>query len=396
MLDEQRQARQSLLDANQYDGGETIGRSLTGMFVFDPIVESLAINAYGKNNFAAQKFNTALKTKVYNNHTMMTGTSLGDRWGKMFKIKETANVAESQFKKNWNFNFIKNKGIGELSGLGDDAAENVVRTGFGFSRNHSSLMNVLDDLSLKTITTTMEKPLGAGTVGGKGRGFVAPGAGRRMTQSKAAEYVKVTNEKITKLTDMFGAGNVDEGFELMTKTLGADPNNLIKAQRAAQKAGIKTVVNTADDFVNNPQLLQEGAEKLSGLIRNKYFTSTAFEKFMGSDTMMLLTGAGNVAGKFGMAANVVGAAISAVSATHQESMIQSSTNMSTFQLIKGEDSLNHRSAEAIYSNQSRSMSNEQDLNYVLRAANTAEQYRADASPINIDRSKSSMSNFTLY
>ena len=396
MLEDQLRLRQSIMDSNQYDGGETIGRSATGMFVFNPLIDSLAINSYGKNNFAVEKFNTALKTKVYNNHTMLTGTSFGDRWGKIFKIKETSKVAESQFKNKWNFNFLKSKNIGATSGLGDEVSENVIRTGFGFSRNHSSLINVLDDLSLKTITTSMEKPLGSGTIGGKGRSFVAPGSGRRMSQSKSAEYVKVTKEKITKLTDTFGAGNVDEGFELMTKTLSADPNNLIKAQRAASKAGIKTVINTADDFANNPQLLQEGAEKLSGLIRSKYFTSTAFEKFMGSDTMMLLTGAGNAAGKIGLAANIGGAVISAISATHQESMVQSSINMGTFNLIKGEDSLNHRSTEAIYSNQSRSTSNDQDLNYVLRTANNAEQYRSGASPISIDRTKSSMNNFTLY
>ncbi|MGL5715250.1 MAG: hypothetical protein ACRCX2_19695 [Paraclostridium sp.] len=495
MLEDERLARQGIVDANEYDDGTTIGRSATRMFVLDPLLESSIINAYSKNNHAAEKFASALKTKVYNNNTFMTGTSLGDTWGKLFKIKETKDLAGSTFKKNWTFNFVKQDGLGTLTGLSDDISENVVRSGIGFSRNNSKLFNVLDDLSYTV--QKMERKSGGSIFKkvdsyyqGVSDGIPLEIFGRYSKMSDIKNFLdgtdisgkaisgkytfstvdqglsygidmnvfkkntpldvikkvvetgemdlKYLNKNATveqlstlnrhyknvassvdniastgsalksetqTLFDFFKVGKVDEGFELMKKTLSSDPANLIKAQRAAQAAGIKTTVNTTAEIAANPSLLREGAEELSGLIRDKYFKSTAFEKFMGSDTLKFLTGAGTEKPLFhigkipisaGTIANVGLAAVSAISATHQESMIQSATNISTFNLIKGEDVLNSRGSESMYSNRQRSMSNDQDLNYVLRTANNAEQYRRDSSPLNIDRSKSSKSNFTLY
>jgi hypothetical protein len=212
--------------------------------------------------------------------------------------------------------------------------------------------------------------------------------------------------KTTTLSDLFSAGKVDEGFEMMTDAFSKNADTLIQAQTSASKAGIKTVINTADDFISNPALLREGAEELSGLIKNKYFASTVMEKVTGSSFMKFATMVGGEEALFKIAGKVpvslasiatVGATTASIlSLTHQESMIQSATNLSTFQKVKGEDSLNGKSSQALYANNGRSMSNDQDLDYVLRSSNNAEQYRRDAAPLEIDKTKSNIGNFTLY
>ncbi|MGL4449590.1 MAG: hypothetical protein ACRCTZ_00190 [Sarcina sp.] len=369
MIEEAISERYNQMQQNRFENTSTLGRTFLSGAVAAPLIDSYALNSYSRGTWS--KFDFALKNKMYENYTMMGSSVFGGAYEKMLKLKPGSKNA---FGRKFTSNFIK----GDYSGTGLNAAvgENMIEKGFGFSRNHTAFFQRLTDAGFDS------------------KVFV-------KTQSESGKNYKVFLNK--KVGDEI-VSNIDEfskiaGPEKTHKAIKGFFNNIkaddiISFQQDAMKSGMK---------FSNP--LTKGASKeavdlarneLSEQVYKQYFTKTATQEIMSSPLVMTMTGAGTVGGKLGTGLNIAGAVVGVISNIHQETMIQSSMNMDNFSLIRGENLMNSRTDSAIYSNKRASMSNEQDLNYVLNTRNIAEHYSREQQEPEIDRTKSKKENFTIY
>lgn len=361
--------RYNQMQQNRFENTSTLGRSFLSGAVAAPLIDSYALNSYSRGTWS--KFNFALKNGIYENYTMMGSSVFGGAYEKMLKLKPGTS---NWFNRKFTSNFIKS----DYSGTGINAAvgENMIEKGFGFSRNHTAFFNRLND------------------AGFNDKIFV-------KTQSEAGKNYKVFLNK--KVGDEI-VSNFDEFSKMATpeqtrKAIGGFFNNvkaddIIAFQQDAMKSGMKFSKPLTHGA--SKEAVDLARNELSEAVYKQYFTKTTTQEIMGSPVAMMMTGAGNVGGKLGTGLNIAGAVVGAISNAHQETMIQSAMNMDNFNLIRGENLANSRTDGAIYSNQRASMSNEQDLNYVLSTRNIAEQYSREQIEPEIDRTKSKKENFTIY
>lgn len=392
--------RNMFVENNKYENASTLPRIALTTTVIAPAIDSIAINAYSHGGWT--KFGRAMNTGIYNNHTFMGGSFFGEAYGKMFKLKDGASpfggigkMIRGDGQNRFSMNFISKKYMEAKEGfnMAADVGENFIETGLGISRNHKDFFNLMKNHGFEKFS---EISVNKTTV--------------RKVKSSGGKMLKNTNKVINKVDKYQVSNSVKQEFfenfvehykpeqtkEIFNKFFGTmDSSSIVSFQQSLNNAGFKTTLNTVEEL-GTKEALEKAAGELSETVYKSYFKKTVAQEIMGHPATMLLTGAGNIGGKLGTFLNIGGAVMGSMTNMHQESMIQSNMNLGNFQHIRGENTLNDTVIESTYSNARRSMSNEQDLNYVLRASNNAEQYRRDIDPIDIDRTASKLENFTLY
>lgn len=391
MLDDLVSQRNMFVENSKYENSSTLPRiALTTAFIA-PMIDSIAINAYSHGGWT--KFGRAMNTGIYNNHTFMGGSFFGETYGKIFKLKDGSSpfggigkMVRGDGQNKFSMNFISKKYMEAKEGfnMAADVGENFIETGLGFSRNHKDFFNLMKSHDFEGFSKIKKAK--------SSKKFKHS----RMKNFKVENY-KVTNNAKEEFFEKFVENyKPEETKELFNKFFGKmDSDSIISFQQSLNNAGFKTTLNTVEEL-GTKEALEKAAGELSETVYKSYFKKTIAQEIMGHPATMLLTGAGNIGGKLGTFLNIGGAVMGSMTNMHQESMIQTNMNLGNFQHIRGENTLNDTVVESTYSNARRSMSNEQDLNYVLRASNNAEQYRRDIDPIDIDRTASKLENFTLY
>ncbi|MGL6100104.1 MAG: hypothetical protein ACRC0G_10845, partial [Fusobacteriaceae bacterium] len=82
MVEELQQERSTRIESNRYESHLTLGRTALRMSAINPLIDSYAINSYGKVNHATAKFKNAMKTGSYNNYSFGGGNIFGEKIGK--------------------------------------------------------------------------------------------------------------------------------------------------------------------------------------------------------------------------------------------------------------------------------------------------------------------------
>ncbi|MGL5716460.1 MAG: hypothetical protein ACRCXX_14085 [Cetobacterium sp.] len=369
MIEQAISERNTLMQQNRFQNTSTLGRSFLSSAVAAPLIDSYALNSYSRGTWS--KFDFALKNKMYENYTMMGSSVFGGAYEKMLKLTPGS---KKIFGGKYTSNFIK--GDYSSTTITAEVGENMIEKGFGISRNHTAFFQRLSDAGFDNKVFVKAK-------NEAGKNY------KVFLNKKVGEEVVSNIEEFSKIA---GPENTKKAIRGFFNGIKAD--DIISFQQDAMKSGMK---------FSNP--LTKGASKealdlarneLSEQVYKQYFTKTATQEIMGSPLAMLMTGAGSVGGKLGTGLNIAGAVLGTLSNVHQESMIQTSMNMDNFTTIRGENILNNRTDAAIYSNNRASMSNEQDLNYVLNSRNIAEHYSREQVEPEIDRTKSRKENFIIY
>ncbi|MGL5718662.1 MAG: hypothetical protein ACRCX2_37000 [Paraclostridium sp.] len=406
-----KETRDRLIEENSYENGITFGRSAFRMAVINPGIDSYVTNAYGKVNFATNRFSHALKTGVYSNTSIAGGNMFGEKLGKWFFKGQNNLERAADIKGRYSFNFVGKTGLDASLNVGEEMGENLLRTGTGISRNYTGLFKNLSGVTAERIVETkqaaevvIEGDVGKQVIGKTKRVAKTTGKVHKNVIKEASIIKETLNESLSKMLD---EGNItkDGVLDAIRKQAASSPEELIKLQKSAVDAGLKVGTMTDDGFrlgintldeLKDSNVMTKAVNDFVDLLDNKFFKATKMEKFFGNETMMAITGAGNLAGKTGFGIQMGLAATSVISSTHQEAAIQSSVIQSNFSFIKGEESLNSTSEGATADNRYRASQNDQELNYIISSSNNAESYRKDAGQIDIDRTKSKMENFTLY
>lgn len=380
MLDGALSERYNMMQQNRYENTSTLARSFISGAIAAPLIDSYALNSYSHGTWS--KFKFGLDNGIYNNHTFMGSSVFGGAYEKMLKLKPGTS---KMFGGKFTTNFIK----GDYSGTGINAAvgENMIEKGFGFSRNHADFFKRMNDAGFADhAKLNIKKEVVTGTRRNTN-------AIKNVTKTKS-EFINIKNN-IDKFSNAVTPEDTKQIIgDFFEKIAARNPDDIIAFQQDAMKSGMK-FKNTLTVGASK-EAVETATSELSEAVYKNYFTKSTAQEIMGHPITMTMTGAGNIGGKLGFGLNIAGAVVGAMSNMHQESMIQSTMNMENFNLIRGENLMNDRTGMATYSNQRASMSNEQDLSYVLSTRNIAEHYRRDAAEPEIDRTKSKKENFTIY
>ncbi|MGL4987693.1 MAG: hypothetical protein ACRC5F_00360, partial [Cetobacterium sp.] len=128
MIDEQIQERSTRIENNRYESDLTLGRTAFRMAVINPMVDSYAVNSYGKVNHAMSKFKYALNTGSYNNFSIGGGNIFGEFFGKKFMKSKNNLQRTAKSVGKTTMNFVTKNGLDAALGVADGVGENIVRT----------------------------------------------------------------------------------------------------------------------------------------------------------------------------------------------------------------------------------------------------------------------------
>lgn len=396
---------------NQYVSGGTGGMNLMYLAFGNPITDSMVVNAYAKTNSAA--FEIGLKTGIYNNNTVLGGNFLynalqGNGFtGRLFKNAKTGSIqpfkklsflGENSRLRNFSLNFLASSDIegttvakvAEETGL--DKTSEIVRTGWGFGRDHSGFFNQLKKMGYepskfgkKNVLAT--KPvkvfsdgMGEGIVGDIyedviiqeviGKEFVDTGMG-------LVGEVDITRDKLA--VKAWNALNLSD--DLSKVILSGTDDEVIKLADEFIKMGGKLTNYSSSAKIATKELREEMIEQAG-----KYFASrTIFQKIISNPVVRIATGAAiALPAPIAIPLTVLTTGIGITASVGQENAVNNFINSHLYNETQYDRYSSEEAMSSLYSATNIRDVNIQALANAYRDVNVANRYLNDMDSISSD------------
>lgn len=415
------------IENNQHVGDASPWISAGYFMTGNGMLDSIVVNATAKETSFA--FETALKTGIYKNHSIMGGNFLYNTfYNSTFAnlLTKRKIIRSNSFSKRMpfglSFNFLSNNGIKAPKKLVDDGivktlaermehygslhnatpTSEIVRTGFGIGKDYSKVFNNLRDIIGSNLNDAIKTSKAYNGWSGKNLSKLIYNNLFNTSTSKFGDDQISYLIEHSNIEDMYNFFNNKSGRDVAEKIVNAvydfkttgkafdkslvddyirnliDNDKIYKLQSIADDLGIK--INTS-----SLKGVKEATEKIGAFFTNK----TSAEALLSAAPIKAMVG---VASPLNLIAMGITAS-SVVASIGQSNAINNFISSHLYSTKESEDLTSTESIDTIYSASRIEEANLRSLSLAYSDVNTARRYMNDLDSISVDVDSYGSENF---